>query len=69
MIVLVSVLVSVVVISLVSLVVDAVVDDMAVWADVDSGVETNVLIVVEEVAVKEDVGEFVVIAANIHKKN
>ena len=64
-----SVLVSVVVISLVSIVVDAVVDDMGVKDDVDSGIETIVLMVVEEVLVKGVVGVFVVIAANIRKKN
>ena len=56
------------VISLVAMVVDAVVDGIVVWADVDSGVEINALIVVEDEVVTGVVGVFVVIAV-ITRKN
>ena len=53
------------VVSLVAIVVDAVVDGVVVWAGVDSWVEINVLIDVEEMVVEGLLAVFVVIAANI----
>ena len=59
------VVVSVMVVSLVAIVVDAVADGIVVWAGVDSWVEINVLIDVEEMVVEGLLAVFVVIAENI----